>query len=303
MSSQTPNGLYATLQELLTYQSCCAHKFPPKGVKSLQSGQHISNIRGRGMDFSEVRAYQSGDDVRQMEWRVTARTNQPHIKLYHEEKERPIFIVVDYNASMYFGTRVAYKSVIASRFAAMLAFAGSQHGDKIGGILFSGETTQDLRPKTKKYGVLPLIQQLSLFSSAPPSEKCCELADILCQLRKVVKPGALVFVLSDFEHLGDPAPALLKRLNLHADIVCCLISDPLERQAPTPGQYALTNGTDEMLLNTASNTVREAYSQAYLNKLNFIKQFTKPGRLIEISTNDDLIPHLAQAFSTQRGWQ
>lgn len=303
MRSQVPNGLSATIPELLAYQNSCLAKFPPKGVKSNQSGQYISNIRGRGMDFSEVRAYQTGDDVRQMEWRVTARTNEPHIKLYHEEKERPIFILVDYNASMFFGTRVAYKSVIASRFAAMLAFAASHNGDKVGGILFSGSEIKDLRPKSKKYGVLPLIQQLSQFSSTPPNQDEKSLSTILLQLRKVVKPGSLVFILSDFEHLGEQAPALLRRLSLHADIVNCFISDPLERLAPPPGRYELTDGTDEFILDTFSKNVQKNYSAAYKTKQHYIQKITSPSRLLEISTDDDLSQHLFHAFSTQRGWQ
>ena len=254
------------------------------------------------MDFSEVRAYQAGDDVRQMEWRVTARTGKPHIKVYHEEKERPVFILTDYNPSMFFGTRVAYKSVIASRFSAMLAFAASHNGDKVGGMLYSGDSVKDIRPKARKNGVLPLVQQLSYFSNQP-SKTACELDTMLLQLRQVVKPGALIFILSDFEHLGDSAPALLSRLNLRADIVCCLISDPLERKAPKPGRYAITNGVDEMTLDTSSKHIQEKYNANYQQKLKTMQRMVKPHCLIEISTDDDLDNHLFSAFSSSAGWR
>lgn len=296
------NGIESSLQELLKYQSCFTKKIPPKKVRAQQSGQHLSSFRGRGMDFSEVRSYQAGDDVRQMEWRVTARTGKPHIKLYHEEKERPIFIVADYNPSMYFGSRVAYKSVITSRFGAMLGFAASHHGDRVGGVVYSGDKFKDIRPRARKNGVLPLVQQLSKFSMTP-SKTSCPLDKMLLQLRQVVKPGALVFILSDFENLGSLAEAYLKRLCLRADVVCYLISDPLERNAPKPGQYAITNGVDDIMIDTSSEKLRQLYNLPYKNKLDLLEKIIKPGRLVEISTDDDLDSHLQYAFASFHDWR
>jgi len=296
------NGIQSSLQELLQYQRCFTKKIPPKKVRAQQSGQHLSSFRGRGMDFSEVRSYQAGDDIRQMEWRVTARTGKPHIKLYHEEKERPIFILADYNPSMYFGSRVAYKSVIASRFGAMLGFAASHHGDRVGGMVYSGDQFKDIRPRARKNGVLALVQQLSEFSMHR-SKTSCPLDKMLLQLRQVVKPGALVFILSDFEYLGPLVEAYLKRLCLRADVVCYLISDPLERHAPKPGQYAITNGLDEMIIDTSSEKLRQQYNMPYQNKVNFLNKIIKPGRLVELSTDDDLDIHLQHAFASFHDWR
>lgn len=298
----TQYGIQSSLQELLQYRNCFSPKMKPKNVASQQAGQHISSFRGRGMDFSEVRNYQAGDDIRQMEWRVTARTGQPHIKLYHEEKERPIFIVADYNPSMFFGTRTAYKSVTVSRFGAMLGFAASQHDDKVGGIVYSGDKFKDIRPRARKQGVLPLVKQLSQFSMQPASQSCA-LDKVLLQLRQVVKPGALVFILSDFEDLGSSFEAYLKRLCLRADVVCYLVSDPLERQAPKPGYYSVTDGYKNMVLDTNSQEVCQQYNQLYSQKKQYLQSVVKPGRLVELSTDDELEAHLYNAFASFRDWR
>ena len=295
-------GLNCDLKELLQYQSTISIKVPPRNVRSNQAGQHVSNFRGRGMDFSEVRSYQAGDDIRQMEWRVTARTGKPHVKLYHEEKERPVFIVTDYNPSMFFGTKVAYKSVIASRFASMLGFAASQHGDRVGGIVFSGDELVDIKPRARRHGVLPLIKHLSEFSNKP-AQLSKDLDQVLLQLRQVVKPGALVFILSDFENLGQQFEGYLKRLCMRADVVCYLISDPLERLAPTAGHYFVTDGQQEMMLDTTVKKIREQYQAHYKQKFEHLSQLIKPGRLVSLSTDSDLESHLQNAFASFRDWR
>ena len=295
-------GISCTLEELLHYQRTLIKAIPPKKVKAQQAGVHVSGFRGRGMDFSEVRGYQAGDDIRQMEWRVTARTGEPHIKLYHEEKERPVFIVADYNPSMYFGSRVAYKSVVVSRFAAMLGFAASRHGDRVGGIVFSGDALKDIRPRARSQGVLPLVQQLSHFSNEMASSSLA-LDNVLLQLRRLAKPSALIFILSDFECLGDQFESYFKRLSMRADVISYLISDRLERQPPQPGRYAITDGHQQMILDTTTAQARQQYQQPYLDKLAYLNSVIKPGRLLELSAEDDLDMHLQLAFSSFHDWR
>ena len=130
-------GVTAELNELIALQRYAQiGHYRPKG-RSLRAGQHLSKLRGRGMDFAEVRHYQAGDEIRHMEWRVTARTGRPHVKLYQEERERPVIILADFSPSMYFGTRLAFKSVVAARLAALLAWTVVKQGDRVGGLLFS----------------------------------------------------------------------------------------------------------------------------------------------------------------------
>ncbi len=125
-----------------------------------RAGGYLSGFKGRGMDFEEVRAYQPGDDVRLIDWRVTARTGKPFTKIFHEERERPVFIVVDLSATMFFGTKTAFKSVIAAKVAALIAWAAVKNGDRVGGIFYGGENCHELRPKSRNRGVLPFLKLL-----------------------------------------------------------------------------------------------------------------------------------------------
>ena len=128
-------------------------------------GGYVSPYRGRGMEFEEVRAYQPGDDIRNMDWRVTARTGRPHTKLFREERERPVLFLVDLGPSMAFGTRVAFKSVVAARAAALLAWAARDNGDRIGGIVFAGKRHRELRPAARERGMLPFSRHWSTCNS------------------------------------------------------------------------------------------------------------------------------------------
>jgi len=122
---------------------------------------------GRGIDFEETRIYQPGDDIRTMDWRVTARTGKPHTKVYREERERPTFFLVDYNPSMFFGSKVAFKSVIAAKTAAILAWAAAREGNRVGGLVFSGNLLRTTPLKASSHGVLPLLKSLANVSSPP----------------------------------------------------------------------------------------------------------------------------------------
>ncbi len=130
-----------------------------RSARARLAGNHLSRFRGRGMDYQESRAYQAGDDARSMDWRVTARTGKPHVKLYQEERERPVVLFLDLNPGMFFGSRGMLKSVVAARAAALIAWAAAAHGDRIGGLLFNGGYC-DLQPRGGKHGVLRLIRQI-----------------------------------------------------------------------------------------------------------------------------------------------
>lgn len=290
-------GINITLDELLHMEVPHLLYVKPPQVKSFESGQHVSRIRGRGMDFSEVRNYQAGDDIRQMEWRVTARTGHPHVKLYHEERERPVFLVVDFNASMFFGTKVAFKSVLAARFATLLGFAASKLGDKVGGIVFSGNEIKEFRPRARKQGILPIVNALSEFSFHSNQEQPRLFSDVLLQLRRVSKPGSLIFLISDFNHFDDEATATLLRLQKHNDLVAYHVVDPLEKTPPKPGRYTISDGKTETVINTREKTIRDGYRLYYCNKVKALKPLFKPGCFNELSSEMDLNALIKQAFT------
>lgn len=265
------DGVVADISELIALRRY-AHSgnYSPRRPAS-RSGHHLSNRRGRGMDFAEVRHYQAGDEIRHMEWRVTARTGKPHIKLFQEERERPAIILTDFNPSMYFGTRLAFKSVVAARLAALLAWTAVHQGDRLGGLLFSDKTHNEFPPRGRQAGVLPFLAALSAYTHehskaiSRQTTNAGSFSEALLRLRRVTRPGSILVLISDFYTLDNEAERHLSRLRAQNEILAYHICDPLELSPPKPQQYAITNGDKEMLLDTGEELVRQAYA-SYCDK-------------------------------------
>lgn len=273
-------------------------------AKSALAGAHRSAIRGRGMDYLESRHYQAGDDVRAMDWRVTARAGRPHVKVYHEERERPVVVLVDFNQSMFFGTRGCFKSVAAARAAALLGWAAVGRGDRIGGWLFNGEH-RELVPRGGRRGVMALIGALTKAgspASGSNADSCGGMAEALSRLRRVVRPGSLVYLISDFygiQQQGQPHGDIAKhlaRLHRHNELVACLVADPLELLPPPPGRYGVSDGQRrDGVLDTRSGRGRDAYRQ-YLNRQRrAVRELTEEQGipLVQLRTDQDIADQLA----------
>ena len=274
-----------------------------KGARSILSGQHGSRFRGRGMDYCESRRYQPGDDVRSIDWRVTARTGQTHTKIYIEERERPIFIMVDFSASLYFGTRDTFKSVLAARAAALLAWAAVLQGDRVGGVLVSRDKVVDLKPKASRRGALAMINALSEISQTHPGfDSTPQLTNALRHLNAVVHPGSLVIILSDFLHIDQNTERLLSKIHQHNDVVLCQLLDPVEIAPLRAGRYAMTDRSDSgqtALIETETQKGREKYLEHFKtrqNKLASIAQNLKVP-LLNLINGEDLISTLSSGFS------
>lgn len=257
------DGVSLDLKDLIELQRYAqSGRYCPEG-RAFSAGNHLSKFRGRGMDFAEVRNYQAGDDLRHMEWRVTARSGRPHIKLYQEERERPVLILVDFNPSMFFGTKIAFKSAIAARLAAILAWSVVKQGDRVGGLLFSATGHNEFTPRSREFGVLPFLASISeytkAFSDPTTSQTRNPLSYGLERLRRVVRPGSIIVLISDFYNFDEDSERHLARLQSHNDILAYHICDPVELAPPRPEKYAITNGSQEILLDTTINTVSKAY--------------------------------------------
>lgn len=199
-----------------------------------------------------------------MEWRVTARTGKPHVKIYQEERERPTVILVDFNPSMLFGTRIAFKSVVAARLASMLAWTVIKQGDRVGGFFFSATEHSEFIPRGRDAGVLPLLASLSNYttqSMKQREEKQRVLSDALIRLRRVIRPGSILALISDFYSMDDECEKHLARLRANNDILAYHINDRIELSVPKPQHYAMTNGVDELILDTHVNSVSAAYEE------------------------------------------
>ncbi len=260
------DGVTTELTELISLRRYAERGSYRSQGRSSSYGLRLSKLRGRGMDFAEVRNYQAGDEIRHMEWRVTARTGKPHIKIYEEERERPVIILADFNPSVYFGTRIAFKSVVLARLAAILAWSVVVEGDRVGGLLFSRATHHEFLPRSREFGVLPFLAALSQYtqelppSSAQGSNEKSSLSYALQRLRRVVKPGSMIVLISDFYSMDKESEPLLSRLCSHNDIMAYQLCDPLEIAPPEPAQYAITDGQQELLLDTTAKSITDAYS-------------------------------------------
>jgi uncharacterized protein (DUF58 family) len=293
-------GAYIELSELIRLRHAASDldKLNTRRIRNPLSGMMSSHIRGRGMDFTEVRVYQPGDDVRTIDWRVTARTQVPHTKVFQEEKERPVLILVDQTQSMFFGSRVAFKSVIAAEIAALLAWAALENGDRTGGIVFSDTGHHEIRPRRNKRSVLRLLNTVYDFNRKLQRDSqggdSNYLLEAIQNVRRVAKHGSSIYIVSDFQAFEDAELAHFNQLCRHNDVIGIQISDPLERHLPDPNLYAITNGTDRVRINTGNRRYREQFEQTYLQRITGLRSlFARQGaQLLEISTDESILDAL-----------
>jgi uncharacterized protein (DUF58 family) len=233
-------------------------------VLSTQAGGHLSPFRGAGSEHDESRLYVPGDDPRHMDWRVTARSARAHVKVYRDERERPLWLLVDQGPPMRFGTRVAFKSVIAARAAALLGWAGVEHGDRVGGLVFDERWRSEHLPASRRRGLLPLLQALTPAPRRLRRAGCVSVAQAAAELHRLVRPGSLVFIISDFDGLTGGNSGWLGRLCAHSEVALVSVHDPIEEQAPPPGRYPLLDGNGvRRMLDTSSAGRRALYESSF----------------------------------------
>lgn len=214
--------------------------------RAVLSGGHRAAQSGRGMEFFEARPYQPGDDVRRIDWRHTAQRGRPYTKLFESERERPVLLVVDVGASMRFGTRVAFKSVVAARAAALLAWAAVKAGDRIGGIVTGPDTVEMFHPRLREQGVLPLLARIASAGAAPAEavSAAAPAQGIGAALRTAMLSAGrecLIIAISDFHALDDVACDALTGLGRRANLALVRVYDAFEAQPPPPGDYLVAD--------------------------------------------------------------
>ena len=265
-------GAYCELEALieLRYSARSLDIKQRKRALSVLSGPNKTNFRGRGIDFEEVRSYQPGDDIRTIDWRVTARTGEAHTKLFREERERPVLLVTDMRSSMFFGSRYCCKWVLAAERAARLCWSALQHSDRVGGLVLGDSEHREVRPKRSRRSALALLNHLVEMSKLLPGKPgagTLAFTDMLLELRRVARPGSALFIISDFSG-ATSARALeqIYQLARHMDITAIHCSDPLERELPVAGRYSVTDGESNTDLYTGDPALREAFSQRFIDQ-------------------------------------
>jgi uncharacterized protein (DUF58 family) len=238
----------------------------------LFGGEYHSTFKGRGMTFSEVRQYQFGDDVRNIDWNVTARYNEPYIKVFEEERELTMMLMVDVSGSENFGTYGQFKSEFVTEIAATLAFSATQNNDKIGLILFSGEIELYIPPKKGRSHVLRIIRELLEFK---PQNKYTNIAEALKFLSNVMKKKAIVFMLSDF--IDKEYQHNLKIASGKHDITGIRVFDKNEIEIPNLGVVQMVDQETKQssLINTSSKKIRANYAKNYRSRVDYFKDSCK----------------------------
>jgi len=303
-------GATISLQELLLqrYAARNLDYLPHHRSMAGISGLHLSKMRGRGIDFEEFRPYQAGDDIRLIDWRVTARTGKPFTKVFREERERPVIVAVDQTHNMFFGSQVAFKSVLAAQAAAVLCWLAIDNGDRVGGLVFSDTESSLVRPKRSRRSALHLLNQVYKYNQSlqhirdpeaqVPSDPTFQpgLAHALGQIRRITKPGSTLYVVSDFVTLDEKALQYLNQLSQHNNVVCCFIYDALEESLPVPGMYSITDGSHKGSLNTHSPRARARYQEQFRNRMAGMESELDrlQIRLIKIRTNQLVVEQIRE---------
>jgi len=306
--SSPAHGAYAELQELI------ALRFPAQQLQlgrrnralTVLAGPNKSNFRGRGIDFEEVRDYQPGDDIRAIDWRVTARTGTAHTKLFREERERPVLVVVDQRSGMFFGSSHCFKSVLAAQLASLIAWAALSGGDRVGGLVFGDASHREIRPRRSRRTVLALLSQVVEYNRALPGEEGSDnggFAGMLANLRRIARPGSSLFLVSDFSGaVGERAREHLYQLAQHTEITALACSDPLEGTLPRPGRYAVTDGRGRSELDTGDRRLRAAYeARAARQREALARELSRLGiPLLDASTHRPPFALLQQFYGDAR---
>jgi len=268
-------------------------------VVTRTSGGAATRALGRGLDFAEVREYYAGDDVRLIDWNVTARSGKPHTKIFNEERERPFILLIDMRASMLFATQVAYKSVQAARLGERLGWAAADARDAVGGIVVTDRSIVEVDPRSGSRGVTALlhamVRQHQVAASEQLADRAAEgnpLVDVFRRLQRRNFRGASICLLSDWQDASTQSLRSATKLLRQNHCVAVRLWDPLERELPPPARYSITDRLAKVTIDSSSDQARKAYQAAFVNSTAALeKLFTSAGgRLLTLGVTEPLAP-------------
>ncbi|WP_191488336.1 DUF58 domain-containing protein [Pseudomonas sp. FEN] len=300
-------GIRTTLAELIEMRHRVreVQLFSTPSQRSPLIGLHHSKLRGRGVDFDQVRVYQAGDDVRTIDWRVTARTQEPHTKLFHEERERPIFILVEQSRQLFFGSGLTFKSVLAAQAASLIGWAALGHNDRIGGLVYGDSEHYEIKPRRSKQSLLQLLNRLVRVNHSLHTEAAAEpnaLGLALIRARKVLRPGSLVIVICDERALSDAAEQQLSLLSRHCDLLMLPVSDPLDHALPAAGLLRFAERGAQLELDTLNPELRQVYraqGEARIARWELLAQKLRV-LLMPLSTQSEMVEQLREYLNPRR---
>ncbi|NWK57036.1 DUF58 domain-containing protein [Verrucomicrobiaceae bacterium N1E253] len=277
---------------------------PRQPVQSILSGQHASRLRGRGLNFEELRHYRPGDDIRTMDWKVTNRTGKPHVRVYTEERERRVYLMVDQRISMFFGSQRAMKSVVAAELASLAAWRVLGEGDRVGALIFDDQHCHHFTPRRSRDAVIDILKRLETANAALNAgcrANAGQLNIAFDALLRRVTHDALVIYIGDGFGWDEGSDELLKRLSLHNDVIAINVFDPAECDLPALKELVVSDGEMQIEVSGKREELQQRFEESYLNHVKQMREalqrFGLP--LIEIDTVDEPLQQLLRALGSQ----
>lgn len=285
----------ASLRHLLLLQAQARTLQMPSARRALRQrrGGHHSVMRGRGMSLAEVRPYQPGDDVRRIDWRVTARRQEAHTRVYEEERERPVLVLCDLGPGLFFASEGCYKQVRAAELAALLAWVAHGSGDQAGGIVFGGDSTDVVRPSRRRRSVMQLLNALSAHQrhepAMVPEPSTHGLNGALTEARRIAHTGSRLFVISDFQRANTDTRSLLAELAMHNQVTAVLLTDPLDSHLPDHGRYAVGGQAGTLWFDGDDQTLQRAWRESSQSRFSALESlFRQTGtNLLTLGTGEE----------------
>ena len=299
------HGVYADLDELIRLQfKAQGFSFLPRQpVHSILAGRHASRLRGRGLNFEEIRNYLPGDDIRNMDWKVTARLRKPHVRVYTEERDRPVLLVVDQRINMFFGSQRAMKSVVAAETAALAAWRVFGVGDRVGAVVFDDSDINVIKPHRSRQQVMHILESVveknhKLEIGRGIESNPAMINEALEKAVRVAKHDFLVCIISDGTGIDDETIGLVTLLTQHNDVLTALIYDPLEANIPEAGKMVLAENDLQLEIDTSDNKLRKLFAEDFNSRLTMIKEISQQRSIpvIPIHTGEGVAEQIRKAL-------
>ena len=280
---------------------------PRQPAHSVLNGRHASRLRGRGLSFEELRTYVAGDDVRTIDWKVTARTGEPHVRVYTEERDRPALLLVDQRMSMFFGSRVYMKSVIAAEAAAIVAHRVLAQGDRVGGLVFGDDAIAEHRPVRNRAALERFLASLAAANGAlhaghDPVEPMA-LNDVLRQAVRIAGTSALVLVFSDFDAIDAQTEKLVRRLAARNDLVLFSVSDPMSGGLPEGMVLDISDGALQARLDTGAGETKRRVEDMLRGRLAEVFSWSRKygAPVVPLTTDRTALEQMLELFGHRGG--
>ncbi|MGH1372400.1 MAG: DUF58 domain-containing protein [Cellvibrionaceae bacterium] len=247
-------------------------------IDNVLVGRHRSSVRGRGLDFEELRQYRQGDDIRQMDWKVTNRTRKPHVRVYAEERERPVIVIVDQRLSMFFGSRLMMKSVAAAQMAALVGWKSLAQGDRVGSVIFNDHSISEIPARATRQHLMQTFHSLEDYGRRLKTAQQGSSAQLNHALKKVVDHAghdALIYLISDLDGADERSGEYLSALARRNSVILGFVYDPMEQNLPEGGKLAVSDGQYQVEIDTSDETLRNNFDHQFQARLTQARQFLR----------------------------